>query len=99
MPTHINTYDSNASYKKETFSSKTKKRLQSISKERSNETISQLYAKHRSPELKIDEGEIDMHIDKGPLSYRKEGDLAASLAGNDLKHLLNEITDLDQQIR
>ena len=78
-----NGYDSHCSYKKDTISSKMKKRLASMSKDRNPESISMMYAKHRSP-LQIDEGEIDMHIDKGPLTYRIMPEFSATQRESDL---------------
>ena len=67
-----------------------KKRLSSRSKERNNaESISMMYAK-RSP-LQIDEGEIDMHIDNGPLTYSIEPDLSATQRECELSRELKAI--------
>ena len=48
-----------------------------------------MYAK-RSP-LQIDEGEIDMHIDKGPLTYSIEPDLSATQRDCNLSRELKTI--------
>ena len=69
-----------------------KKRLASISKERNMESISAIYAKHRSP-LAIDEGEIDIHIDNGPLTYNMISDLSNTQRNFELSKELRELTD------
>ena len=67
-----------------------KKRLASMSKERTIESISAIYAKHRSP-LAIDEGEIDIHIDNGPLTYNMINDLSSTQRNYEITKELKEL--------